>query len=66
MERFETSDRDVSATNGNTKCPVEKTSFAENLQLKLFCVTVANADTESLKSAGEILTKSYGPKCTKF
>ena len=48
MERFKTFDASVS--NGNIKCPVGNSIFAGNLPLKLFRATVANADTESLKS----------------
>ena len=61
------------------KCPIGKPIFAVNLSSILFCAAVANADTWSLKSlytyiiwyvlgphAGEILTKSYGPKWSKF
>ena len=45
MERFR-----HSMSNGNMKCPVGKSIFADNLPLKLFRATVANAATESLKS----------------
>ena len=38
------------ASIGNRKGPIGKSVFAENLPLQLFRVTVANADTENLKS----------------
>ena len=68
----------VSVSNGNLKCPIGKPIFAVNLPLKLLRVTVANANTESLKSLHtsfytyldcmlcEIWTKSYGSKWTQF
>ena len=37
------------SSNGNIKCPVGNSTFAENLHSKLFRATVANADTESLR-----------------
>ena len=36
--------------NGNIKYPIGKSIFAVNLPLKLYRVTIANTDTESLKS----------------
>ena len=48
MERLQTSN--VSISNGNIKCVIEKSVFAANLPLKLFRATVANADIGSLKS----------------
>ena len=48
MERLLTSI--VSFSNGNIKCPIGEQIFTVNLPLKLFCATVANADTGSLKS----------------
>ena len=40
----------VGVSNGNIKCPTRKAIFAENAPLKFFRATVANDDTESLKS----------------
>ena len=48
MERLQTSYDTVS--NGNIKCPIEKSIFAVNLLLKLFRATIANADTGILLS----------------
>ena len=45
----ETLDFNVSVSNGNIKCPTGKSIFAVNLPFKLFCATVTNADTGSLK-----------------
>ena len=39
----------VCISNGNAKCPTEKSIFAVNLPLKLFRATVANTDIRSLK-----------------
>ena len=46
----ETLDSNVSVSNGNLKCPIGKSIFAVNLQVKLFYATVSNADTGSLKA----------------
>ena len=48
MERLQTSD--VSISSDNIKYTIRKWSFAIDLQLKLFCVTVANTDIGDLKS----------------
>ena len=40
----------VSISNGNIKCLILKSISAVNVPLKLFCVTLANADTGILKS----------------
>ena len=45
MERLQTSD--VSIDNGNIKCPIRTSFFAVNLTLKLFHVTLADADIGS-------------------
>ena len=37
-------------SNGNMKCPIEKSVFAVNLPLKFFPATVTNADIGSVKS----------------
>ena len=41
---------DFSINNGNIKYSIGKSIFAVNLSLKLFRVTIANADIGSLKS----------------
>ena len=51
MERLMTFN--VSISNGNIKCPIEKSIFA----VKLFCATVANVYIGSLKSLHVFLTK---------
>ena len=48
MERIKTSN--VSVVNGNLNYLIRKSIFAVNFPLKLFPATVANANTESLKS----------------
>ena len=48
MERLKTSN--VSISNGYIKYPIGKSIFADNLPLKLFPATVANAEIGSLKS----------------
>ena len=76
MERLSTSN--VSVSNGNLKYPIEKSIFAVNSPLKLFLATVANANTESLKSHHTLFdtyldymlakfepNRIY-PKCTNF
>ena len=50
----------VSISNGNIKYPMGKSIFAVNLPFKLFRVSGANADTESLKSLDAFL-KIYLP-----
>ena len=45
----ETLEFDVSISNGNIKYLIGKSIFAVNLLLKLFCVTLANADMGSSK-----------------
>ena len=45
---FKTSN--VSVSKGSIKCPIGKSIFTVNLPIKLFHATVANADTENLKS----------------
>ena len=64
MERFWTSD--VSVSNGIIKGPVGKSIFEENLQLQLFRATVANADTESLKSLHKLFDTYLDHMLAKF
>ena len=64
MERYQTSD--VNVNNGNIKCPVGNSIFAENLPLKLFRATVANADSESLKSLRTLFDKYLDQILAKF
>ena len=56
MERLQTSN--VSVSNGTLKYPIGKSIFGVNLPLKLFRASVANANTESLKSL-HILFDTY-------
>ena len=55
MERLLTFN--VHISNGSIKYPIEKSIFAVNLPLKLFCAIVANADIGSLKSLHIFLKK---------
>ena len=56
----------VSISNGNIICPIGKSIFAVNLTLKLFRVTIANADIESRKSFHTFLTKCLYHVLVKF
>ena len=56
----------VSVCNGNIKCPVGNSIFAENLPFKLFRATVANADIESLKSVRTLFDTYLNHKLAKF
>ena len=64
MERFKTSD--VSVSNVNIKYAVGNSFFSENLPLKLFRATVANADTESLKSLHTLFDTYLDHTLAKF
>ena len=57
---------DVSVSNGNIKCPVGNSFFAENLPLKLFRATVAIADTESLESLHTLFATYLDHMLAKF
>ena len=48
IERLKTSN--VTISNGNIKCPIEKSTLAVILPLKRFRATVANADIIIIKS----------------
>ena len=56
----------VSISNGNIKYPIGKSIFAVNLPLKLFRATVANADTESLKSLHTLFDTYFDHMLAKF
>ena len=64
MERFLTSIFSIS--NGNIECTIGKSIFAVNLRLKLFCATVANGDTGSLKSLRTLFDKYLDHMLVKF
>ena len=64
MEKIMTSD--VIVSNGNLKGPVGKSVFAENLPLQLFHATVANAETERLKSLNTLFDTYLGHMLAKF
>ena len=57
---------DVSISNGNIKYPIRTSIFAVNLKLKLFRVTVADADIGSLKSLHTFLKKYLYHLVVKF
>ena len=53
----ETLDSTVSISNGNIKCPIEKSIFVVNLKLKVFRAIVAYADIGSLSLSIHSLKK---------
>ena len=53
-------------SNGNIKGPVGKSIFAENLPLQLFRATIANADTENLKSLHTLFDTYLDHMLAKF
>ena len=56
----------VSMSNGNIKCPIEKSIFALNLPLNLFRATVTNADTWSFKSFHTLFDTNLDHTLAKF
>ena len=56
----------VSISNGNIKCPIEKPIIAVHLPLKLFRATIANAVNICLKSLHTFLKKRLYQKLVKF
>ena len=64
MERRQTFN--VSVSNGNIKCPIEKSIFTINLPLEHFHATVANADTGSAKSHHTLLNTYLDHVLAKF
>ena len=64
METLWTSN--VSVSNGSIKCPIRKSISRVNLPLKLFCATVANADTGSLKFLHTLFDTYLDHMLTKF
>ena len=57
---------DVSVSNGSIKCPIGKSIFTVNLPLKLYCATVANADTASLKFLHTLFNTYWNHMLAKF
>ena len=53
-------------SNGSIKCPIGKSSFAVNLQSKLFRPTIFDADTGSLKSLHTLFDIYLDHKLAKF
>ena len=62
----ETLASNVSISNGNLTCSIEKSIFVVSLQLKLFRTKVANADVGSLKSLHTFLKKCLCHMLVKF
>ena len=73
MEGFQTSN--VSVSNGNIKCPIGKSILTANLQKHFGTCKCWHRKSKVSPYiiwyvfgplAGEVLPKSYSPKCTKF
>ena len=64
MERLWTSN--VSVSNGSLEYATKKAIFAVNFPLKPFLATVANANTESLKSLHTSFDTYFDFMLTKF
>ena len=64
MERLQTSNFSVS--NGNLKYPFGKSIFAVNFPLRFFRTTIANANTESLRSLHTLFDTYFDYMLAKF